>query len=180
MRAQIHYPAPTFLIAGLCLAVYIFAHGVANAHKDGDDRKCVNDVNKDFEKGSKGKGKDIEACQKDWSKDDIESANDCLVNNDTKADKQGGKLKTKVPDKCQTYPADPNFAPVDPTDPNNLVQRAKDKEISLITWIFGTDLDGVWVQRDEPNNPDAKDEAKCQKSVGLVMSLRLPHGVTRS
>ena len=161
--------ARMFLIVGASLPLLISIPGIADAQPSKADQKCINSVNKNAAKIVKVQGKDICACVKNGAKGKLgaQTIEQCLT-----ADSKGkvAKAKSQLDDKigkdCASYPLDPNgFAPVDPTDPNFIKARSMEKDISLIHWIFGSDLDSVIVKEADTTTPDAKNVSKCQQAV---------------
>ncbi len=78
MRAQIHYPAPSFLITGMCTALLMFS-GVANAQLSKDEQKCTNTSNKHAQKIADAQGKNLSSCIKDFAKGKNGSADACVA-----------------------------------------------------------------------------------------------------
>ena len=128
------------------------------------DQKCVNEVNKNVEKLGRALGGDICRCIKDGSKGKLpqgQTIEDCIVSDiKGKVAKASRKLSRKVADRCASY--DPNFPTVNPDDPNAIIERVRLKELSLIHWIFGSDLDAPGVIKDFETE---KDDAKCQQAI---------------
>ncbi len=130
-----------------------------------DDQKCVNEVNKNFEKVTKAQGGDISKCTKDAGKGKLSGAafSECITSDPKgKVFKATGKLTSKVGDKCSE--GDPAFPPIDTSDTASMIETAKDKELLLIVALLGTDLDVAIVLSDKAVE-GSKDDAKCQAAV---------------
>ena len=143
------------------LAILICSPDQASAQSglSKDDQKCVNEVNKGFEKVGKAQGGDISKCTKDAGKGKLTVAYSECITSDPKGKvaKATGKLSGKVGDKCL---GDPAFPPMDTSDTDSMNELAKAKELLLITALMGTDLDAAIVDCD-----DDKDGCKCQAGV---------------
>ncbi len=73
MRGFNHLRGFTFLVAGMCAALLMFA-GVASAQLDKQETKCANSINKGAAKVAKAQAGDNSACIKDYGKRKIPSA----------------------------------------------------------------------------------------------------------
>ena len=160
MERSVSLRGLAFLIAGMCLALFMFS-GVATA----DDDKCVNTANKNMAKVAKAISGDIAKCIKDGGSGKLppgQSIENCITS-DPKGKVQ--KAKDKAEEKIQAdCPSPPVVPPVDTIDPDALSQIMIDKELALIHAVFGTDLDEVVAMKD----PD-KDEWKCQSAVAKAV-----------
>jgi len=158
MRGFTHLRASAFLIAGMCMALFMFA-GQASAQLSKDDQKCVNEINKSASKVTKAMGGDISSCVKDVGKGKtLDPFTTCITSDPKgKVAKQVGKLVSKVGSKCPGNPAFP-LLDVSLTDQMNALAIAK--ELAIIAAILGTDLNGAIVDCDTD-----KDACKCQQSV---------------
>ncbi len=122
-----------------------------------DDQKCINELNKNFQKVAKAQGKAICSCIKDGSKGKlgVQTIEECLTaDNKGKVGKTKAKALTKVGAKCVAPP------PFGPNDPNTANALAMDKELELIHDIFGSDLDATILDFSVD-----KSGAKCQSDV---------------
>ncbi len=131
---------PVCLAAGALLTLLIFSNGVASAQLTPDQQKCLNGANKNASKIVKAQGKDICDCIKNGSKGKLgaQTIEECITaDNNGKVAKAKNKLTSKVGDRC---PPAYNHTP---TDPNFLNARAMQKELDLLHWWFGSDLDLV-------------------------------------
>jgi cysteine-rich repeat protein len=153
---------PRALWAGwLALALSVFAFGAAHAQLIKSDKKCVNEVNKNVAKVVKAQGGDIKDCIKNGAKGKLvaESIEECLTSDPKgKVQKATSGLTSKVGSKCAGPPA---FPPIDPSDTAGINAHAIQKDLSLIHWIFGADLDAVIV----PQDGETKDASKCQNAL---------------
>jgi hypothetical protein len=147
------------ITAGLCLALFVLAHGVASA----DDAKCVITANKNAAKVAKAQGKDIVKCLKDAGGGKLTGTiENCLTSDPKgKVDKASRKLSQKVGSACADSVL-PVVPPVEVDDPDGLSEIMIDKELAVIHAIFGTDLDatGLIVKK-----VDDKLGWKCQSAV---------------
>ena len=167
---RFHLRQATSLTVGLCLALFVLAHGVARA----DDVKCVNTVNKNAAKVAKAQGKDNAKCLKDGGGGKLTGTiEECLTaDSKGKVGKAADKLNEKVGKDCAGGP--PVIPPIDTTDPNALSRTMIERELAVIHAIFGTDLDapGLIVHK-----ADDKDGWKCQsaiaKAVGKCQDAKL-------
>ncbi len=158
MRAQIHYPAPTFLITGMCTALLMFS-GVASAQEPltTNQQKCINQVNKNFAKVASAQAKEICDCIKRGSKGLLsgETIEECATNDAKgKVDKAKQKTLTKESSSCGT-PPDFGY-----TSGANANDTAMAKELAIIHRIFGSDLDTFVIDEFL-----FKNGAKCQQAV---------------
>ncbi len=176
MRAQIHYPAPTFVIIGMCTALLMFS-GVASAQGtlnkelalvEGifgsddpltkDEQKCVNTSNKNAQKIADAQGKNYNSCIKDFAKGKNGSADACVAADAKgKVSKAEGKYDSKTAKDCT---AGSGFMVI--ADNATVKAAAKDKETSLLEMIFGTDggIDGAILDQGTD-----KDDSKCQIAI---------------
>jgi cysteine-rich repeat protein len=159
-----------FRLGGLVLALSVLNHGVASAQLSlsKDDQKCVNEINKNVAKVVKAQGGDIKDCIKNGAKGKLggQSIEECITSDPKgKVQKATGGLTSKVGSKCAGPPA---FPPIDPADTAGINARAIQKDLSLIHWIFGTDLDAVILNAEKDKNGSkcqqalVKDVLKCQ------------------
>ena len=142
--------------AAALLMLLVFSYGEASAQGlIKDDQKCVNEVNKNFEKVGKAQGGDISKCTKDAGKNKLTTSYTVCLTADGKGKvaKATGKLTSKVGDKCSS--GDPAFPPIDTSDTAFMNERAKAKELALIRLLMGPDLDGAIIDCDD--DKDGKD-----------------------
>jgi hypothetical protein len=157
------------IAAGLCLALFVLAHGVASA----DDAKCVNTVNKNAAKVAKAQSKDNAKCIKDGGGGKLTGTiEDCIVSDPKgKVGKASRKLKEKVESACADSVL-PIVPPIEVDDPDGLSEIMIDKELAVIHAIFGTDLDaaGLIVKKVDDKlgwkyqSAIAKAAGKCQNA----------------
>ena len=142
------------IFAATLLALLIFADA-ASAQLLKDQEKCLNAANKNAAKIVKAQGKDICACIKNGAKGKLggQTIEECITSD---AKGKVAKAKSKYDDKAGN--CDAGF--VNLADKEDVKQRAMDKDISLIHWIFGSDLDAAIL--DAKTN---KDDSKCQLAV---------------
>jgi hypothetical protein len=143
------------------LAFFLFPHEEASAQTQRKaQQKCVNELNKNFSKVASAQGGDINSCIKNAGKGKLgaQTIEECITSDPKgKVAKATGKaLEKGGPDgKCPESDS-PDFGA---TDPNTANMVAVDKELALIHWIFGSDLDsGVILS-------DGSDGAKCQAAM---------------
>ena len=146
------------------LLLLAFPHGEASAQLNKDAQKCVNEINKNFEKVTKAQAGDISKCTKDAGKGKLTTSYSACLTSDPKGKvlKATGKLTSKVGDKCSG--GDPAFPPIDTSDTAFMNERAKAKELALIRLLMGTDLDGAIVDCEVD-----KDGCKCQAALTKQM-----------
>ncbi len=158
MRAQVHYRALTFLITGMCTALLMFS-GVASAQGlTKDQAKCLNGANKNAAKIVKAQGKDICACIKDGVKGKLTAPGaieDCLT-----SDPKGKVAKAKAKYDSKTGNCDAGF--VNLASAAVVKQASMDKDLSLIHWVFGSDLDLAIILDSRCQSKVAKALKKCE------------------
>jgi hypothetical protein len=174
MQRRVYLRGPTFLIAGICLALVL--SGVAHAQAPKQDQKCANSINKGAAKLAKAYAGDAAACIKNAGKGKLppgQTPTQCLT-----ADNKGKVAKAKSKIKTADCPggAPPAAIPGLQTDPDDIEATMLAKDLGLIEAIFGTDLDSV-VVLSEKAVPGSKDAAKCQaaviKAVGKCQDAKL-------
>ena len=102
------------------------------------EQKCVNTSNKNAQKIASAQGKDISSCIKDGAKGKLTGTIGACTTSDLKG--KVAKAKTKYDEKtAKDCASGSGFIAL--ADPNTVKQRAMDKELSIIRWVFGSDLD---------------------------------------
>jgi len=121
-----------------------------------DQRKCINELNKNLAKVAKAQGKAICKCISDGSKGKLTGTIEaCLTaDNGGKVAKAENKTIAKAGQKCTTAP---DFGATDASTVNSV---GKQKELDLIHAIFGSDLDASVIDFSTD-----KDGSKCQVAV---------------
>ncbi len=157
---------PHALALGALLVFWTFQPGPAQALHDPnagplsqDDQGCLNTVNKNVAKLAKTQAKVLSKCMLDGSKGKLgaQTIEGCLTSDPKgKVQKASGKLATQLASKCK--PAYDHT----PTDPNFLIDRTLQKELELLHWWFGSDLDSVIGSQ---TSSIGKLVAKCQLDV---------------
>ena len=145
--------------AAAVLMLLVFSHGEASAQLNKDDQKCVNEINKNFEKVGKAQGGDISKCTKDAGKGKLTGTYSECITSDPKGKvaKAIGKLTSKVGSKC---PGNPAFPILDVSKTDEMNAAAIAKELGEIVLLLGSDLDGAIVDCD-----DNKDACGCQAAI---------------
>jgi len=157
-RIALH--AHLFLIAGLCLGLFTFAHGKASAQLNKQDQKCVNAINKGAAKVAKAQAGDNAACIKNGSTDKLAGTIEQCIRSDPKGKVSKAISKIKVSD-CD--PNGPLFPPID-TDAGSIGQTMVQKDLDLIHSIFGSDLDSAIAEVTQ------KAEGKCQSAIDKAVA----------
>jgi hypothetical protein len=145
----------------LLLAFFLFPHGEASAQvQSKTQQNCLNELNKNFSKVAKAQGGDINSCIKNAGKGKLgtQTIEQCIISDPKrKVEKATGKALNKGgPDgKCPESDP-PDFGATDPNTANGV---AVEKELGLIHWIFGSDLDSGVILT------DGSDGAKCQAAL---------------
>jgi cysteine-rich repeat protein len=163
MRISGSGPARAFWAGGLAVGLCVFTHGLASAQPSlsKNDQKCVNEINKNVAKVVKTQAGDIKDCIKNGSKGKLgaQSIEECITSDPKgKVQKATGSLSAKVESKCAVPPV---FPFIDTSDTADMNARAIQEDLSLIHWIFGTDLDAVIV----PQEGETKAASKCQNAL---------------
>ena len=157
MRAQIYLRGVAAIIG---TALLLFS-GAASAQLLKEEQKCVNTANKNAQKIASAQGKDISSCIKDGAKGKLIGSIEACTTSDPKG--KVAKAKTKYDEKT-TKDCGSGSGFIALADPNTVKQRAMDKELSIIRWVFGSDLDtGVITEADN------KDDSKCQQAVAKAI-----------
>ncbi len=150
-------PRTPILRMALCLALIMFS-GVASGQGLGpDQQKCINSVNKNAAKIVKAQGKDICSCIKDGAKQKLTGSIEVCIVSDPKGKvaKAKSKYDAKTTKDCGSGSGFLNLA-----DAADVKQSAMDKDINLIHWIFGSDLDAAILKE-----ATFKTDSKCQQAV---------------
>ncbi len=126
-----------------------------------DQQQCIVALNQGLASVAKAQAKDICTCIKAATKGKLsgQTLEQCMTaDNKGKVAKASSKLDKKRAGKC----LQDDFPSFGVNDPNQVDAIAVAKELSLIHEIFGSDLDAVIIQSDDPNRVDPKTDGKCQ------------------
>ena len=126
-----------------------------------DQQQCIVTLNQGLASVAKAQAKDICTCIKAATKGKLsgQTLEQCMTaDNKGKVAKARSKLDKKRAGKC----LQDDFPSFGVNDPNQVDAIAVAKELSLIHEIFGSDLDAVIIQSDDPNRVDPKTDGKCQ------------------
>jgi hypothetical protein len=125
-----------------------------------DQRKCINEANKNFAKVAKVQGKEIVKCIKDGLGGKLTGTIEVCMTADTKGKMNRARTKTieKVGAKCATRT--PDFAFTSAATVNLLGVQ---KETDLFHEVFGSDLDNAIVL------VDTEAGAKCQQEIANLV-----------
>ena len=149
----------------LFLALFLMP-GLASAQLSKGEAKCVNTTNKGAQKVASAQGKDIAACIKDGAKENLVGTIEACLTSDPKGkvDKAKDKLDEKTAKDCGEGSGFVLLA-----DPNDTKRIAMEKELKIIHWIFGTDLDTSVIKVSDPNDPNSKTNSKCQQAIAKAV-----------
>ena len=124
-------------------------------------RRCIIQLNKWFHKISGRNGRSSESCIKDFSREEISSATECILldlnGRVARAEAKARKVAARV---C----GDP-LPDFGPRDIDEVITSTLELQLSLIDDIFGSDLDSAIVLRPSGASADDKQRAKCQQDV---------------
>ena len=121
----------------------------------------MNTANKNAQKIASAQGKEISSCIKDGAKGKLTGTIETCTTSDPKG--KVAKAKTQYGQKtAKDCASGSGFIAL--ADPNTVTQRAMDKELSIIHWVFGSDLDTA-VFAEETN----KANSKCQQDVAKAI-----------
>ncbi len=114
MPEAIHPRHHAFIRAGMILTCFLFSQGEVYAQATKDQQKCVNELNKNFARVAKAKGREICKCIKRGSKSSLgnQSIEECVTaDNGGKVGKATRRTIDRATDKC---PVPPYFGAADP------------------------------------------------------------------
>ena len=155
MQARLHLHGIAALIgtALLTFSGFASAQGLTK-----DQQKCLNAANANAAKIVKAQGKDICSCIKDGAKLKLSGTIEECITSDPKG--KVAKAKSKYDSKAGN--CDAGF--VNLADEEVVKQSAMDKDLKLIHWIFGSDLN-VAIVAVEQGDPQTKVDSKCQQAI---------------
>jgi hypothetical protein len=127
-----------------------------------DQQKCINTMNKNLQKVAAAAGKEANACVKNATKGAESDPAGCLTRDAAgKVQKATAKTDADYTKKCigRDKSGTARLPSFGVTDPDTVNQVAKDKELTLIADIFGSDLASALA------DPANKKDGKCQQTV---------------
>ena len=167
MQARVQSQGFAFIIAGMCTALLTFS-GVASAQiPKKPDQKCINNINKGAAKVAKAQAGDNNACVKDYGKEKVGSAADCVTSDPKgKVSKAISKIKTGD---CAGVPA---ALPGLDTNSASIGAGMVSKDLALLTDLFGSDLDSALVLA-ATDKPGSKCQSAVIKAAGKCQAAKL-------